>query len=213
MKICITAILLLLTTVTNAQTACCPFVMPVALLPANPLPTDVIKVALAVSTPALGNKISLTHTIVGSQININGCYFSGMLTAIQNYNDTITLGILPAGTYTILFTANQSNNANDCENVADQKTVSDTFTVSQSPNKIKEVAKKKINFYPNPCKDILYFENANHSSKTIELLDLDGKKIASTTTTQNFISMQNIAVGIYIALDVVSGERMMVEKR
>lgn len=118
----------------SAKAQCCPYINGVTILPANPAATDTVRVVMNVTTPSQGSFIGATHSTSGMQINVSACYYSGMLPALQNYVDTLTLGVLPVGTYTLHFTALQSANASYCQPV-DSTQISTGFTVggSQTP--------------------------------------------------------------------------------
>ncbi|TVQ77058.1 MAG: T9SS C-terminal target domain-containing protein [Flavobacteriales bacterium] len=118
----------------SAKAQCCPYINGVTILPANPAATDTVRVVMNVTTPSQGSFIGATHSTSGMQISVSACYFSGMLPALQNYVDTLTLGVLPVGTYTLHFTARQSANATYCQPV-DSTQINIGFTVgaSQTP--------------------------------------------------------------------------------
>jgi hypothetical protein len=212
MKLIFLSILVIFTITINAQTSCCPYVMPLQILPINPNPTDDILVAIDVTTPSLGNKIYITSQINGNQILIKGCYFSGMSTALQTYLDTINLGKLPANTYYIKFTAAQSNSPNECDSSSLQQTIFDTFIVSK-PQPISNINKEFISVYPNPCFDNIYFKNAPSPKIQLEIVDLFGRKIETYITKENFISVKKLIPGFYILRNVESNQTILLEKK
>ena len=97
-----------------AQSPCCPYLQPVQVLPANPGPTDNVRLVFTVVTPGQGRKISTSFTRNGLRLDFTGCYFSGPLAALQTFRDTVAVGTLPAGTYTITLTGLLSADMQQC---------------------------------------------------------------------------------------------------
>jgi len=65
---------------------------------------------------------------------------------------------------------------------------------------INDFNSAKYNLFPNPTTDgILYFTNDNNAIKSIEIYDLLGKKVFSSSNITNMITIQNVKSGIYIA--------------
>lgn len=93
---------------------CCPYINSLQVLPMNPQDTSVVKIVVDVSTPAQGALLSLSHWPQASGIQIEACYYSGLLPAIANFRDTILLGTLPAGNYQIDFRAILSTDPQNC---------------------------------------------------------------------------------------------------
>jgi hypothetical protein len=103
-----------------AQTAygqCCPYLSPVRVLPANPSDTDEVRLVFQASTGNRGNKINSTYARTGNSFAFLGCYFSGMLTQPQSYTDTVSIGRLAPGSYTVSFTGLISSNSQQCVEV------------------------------------------------------------------------------------------------
>ncbi|MCC5916219.1 MAG: T9SS type A sorting domain-containing protein [Cryomorphaceae bacterium] len=115
----------------EAQT-CCPYINSVSLSPATPTPGNPVSVIVDVTTPSLGNVVSFNHNISGGTIHLVGCYHGGMLPALQNFVDTINLGVLPQGNYTLNFSARMSSDPNTCIPV-DSTHHTQTFTVGTPP--------------------------------------------------------------------------------
>lgn len=122
--------LLLIGLLAYSQT-CCPYINYVVVSPSAPNDTQQVQIFISVTTPALGTKMYLNHNIQGFSLNIQGCYFSGMLPALQTYIDTIAIGTLPAGNYTLHFLAMMSVNDSECVAVDSNQYVH-TFLVSPS---------------------------------------------------------------------------------
>lgn len=113
----------------NAQN-CCPYIDAISLLPANPSDTDFVKLAVQVTTSSMGNFINSNVSFpTANNIEVNLCYFGGMLPALQTYNDTLSFGVLAAGTYNLQLIARQTPDQNDC-NLGFVNDSSITFSVS-----------------------------------------------------------------------------------
>lgn len=111
----------------NAQ--CCPYINSVQVLPSNPSTTDTVRVVMNVTTPSQGSFLGANHSITGNQINLQACYYAGMLPALQTYIDTVVIGVLPSGTYSLNFTARQSIDHLVCSPM-DSTQLNQSFTVS-----------------------------------------------------------------------------------
>jgi len=73
-----------------------------------------------------------------------------------------------------------------------------TYNSSNSPSSIQDINSNRLVVYPNPAKEIVYF---NALINKIELIDLQGRVI-STKINSNSISINEIPSGMYIlALD------------
>lgn len=97
-------------------------------IPVNPSPTDSVFIAITVTTGSQGHTINVSHTLSGFTVDLEGCYYSGMLPAVDTHHDTISLGVLPIGVYTVNMNARVSLDANVCA-PTDSTQLSTTFTV------------------------------------------------------------------------------------
>jgi hypothetical protein len=131
-----------------AESQCCPYIDSIEVIPASPTTTDNIKIVTTVTTASLGQFIYSTHAVNGNNIQINACYFTGMLPATQTYYDTLVIGTLPAGNYNVDLTA---YNAYDtiCS-YADSTTSMVNFTVTEPTNSILNPTMEIGQLYPNP---------------------------------------------------------------
>jgi hypothetical protein len=57
-----------------------------------------------------------------------------------------------------------------------------------------------INVYPNPAKDIIYIKQEGISAVNISIIDMTGKTIFSTSSTENVspINISNLSKGVYL---------------
>lgn len=140
---------------------CCPYVDPIEIIPFAPSPADSIYVVTNVTTPNLGAYLGYTISESGNQITVEACYFSGMLTALQSYTDTINLGVKPAGVYDIVFVAYQSGNETVCD-YSDSNMVTASVTVNSLS--IDQQQGADFGFYPNPVTNgFIYLRDQNTS--------------------------------------------------
>jgi hypothetical protein len=112
-----------------AGQTCCPWINSTQIIPSNPTSADTIRVVANVSTPSQGGLVSAYANVQGLTVLVQTCYYSGMLPAIGTYIDTITIGLLPAGSYMLDFNARLSIDANNCAPVDSTNSIT-PFTVS-----------------------------------------------------------------------------------
>lgn len=82
-----------------------------------------------------------------------------------------------------------------------------TVNISGGVMGISEIENQKINFYPNPVKDVLNISDAKTIS-SIAVFDLSGKQVytQNVNSKQTQINVSNLATGIYIVKANVNGE-------
>lgn len=185
-----------------SQTQSLPYISSPTIIPLAPTSSDNIKIITKVTTPNQGIVVDQgTFTVTQSpkEIKIRGCYWNGMLTATQDYIDTLTIGQLPAGTYAIRHMAYLSSTQQHCS-VTDSNMVLTTLTVangSVSTGIGKVYSDNSISIFPNPVKNVLYFKN-NPGNVTIEIYSVNGsllKRVEPTVSSEVVIS--DLADGLY----------------
>ncbi|MFY9591915.1 MAG: T9SS type A sorting domain-containing protein, partial [Bacteroidales bacterium] len=67
-------------------------------------------------------------------------------------------------------------------------------SICQPDYKKEEIQKTQITAYPNPTKDILYFNQAS----AYEIFDLQGKLVMKSNKPQNFVNTAELKPGMYI---------------
>ena len=153
-----TVFLLLFLSVGVAATAiaqCCPYINGIEVLPAMPTDDDSVYVMTTVTTPNQGEYLGESHFVFNDTIYIDACYYSGMLTALETYIDTINVGLLAPGTYHVKLTARISNDFNQCVPTGQfQDSVFAPFEVTVS-NDINDLHQPVVSVYPNPASDVL----------------------------------------------------------
>lgn len=161
----------------NANSQCCPYVDPVELIPVSPFDTDSVYVVTNVTTPNAGSYLGYDIIDLGSTIRIEACYYSGMLTVLQTYTDTINLGLLNGGNYAIEFVAYQSSSDVNCV-PTDSNTVSSTVTViSTLDNEVLEKV-ETFNVYPTAVNNgILMIQNVDVLEVPYRIINVVGQVV------------------------------------
>ncbi len=131
-----------------AESQCCPYINNIEIIPAAPTTIDNVKIVTTVTTPNQGAFLYSMHSINGNTIDIEACYFSGLLTATQTFYDTLDIGLLGAGNYTVDLTAYQSLDT-ICD-YEDTTTSMMNFTVIEHIVGTPSVKFNLGKLYPNP---------------------------------------------------------------
>ncbi|MBK7761996.1 MAG: T9SS type A sorting domain-containing protein [Bacteroidetes bacterium] len=180
------------------QTGCCPYLDSIQTYPINPSTTDSIKIVTKTICPGLGNKISYQSSISSDTIFLTGCFYSGMLTAIQEYYDTTTLAPLVMGNYTIIYRAYLSSNQSDCSMKVDSNMISSNlYVIGPSSVNDTELFLEFI-IYPNPSLNEIKVVSKNDNLKVL-IYDLGGQKIFEQKFNYDIsIDTKKLNIGIYI---------------
>ena len=185
---------------------CCPYVDPIEIIPVSPTTTNNIYVVTNVTTPNMGSYLGYTIIDGGSTIRIEACYFSGMLTALQTYTDTIDLGIKPAGTYDVEFVAYLSTNDLTCDYLDSNKVTSSFSVVDLSG--LDESKQTSFGVYPNPVINGIIDIAKNNSSESMRYLLTNslGQIISEGILTDNTsIDVSNFSGVFYLSVFTSSG--------
>ncbi len=188
----------------QSHAQCCPYVDPIEIIPASPLATDSIYVITNVTTPNAGSYLGYEIFAGDATIRIEACYYSGMLTMLQTYIDTINIGVHPAGTQNIVFVAYQSDNDESC-NRLDSNEVTGSFTVTENLA-LNQETKPAFQVYPNPANSgIIYVSTAKNESFSYQLSNTLGQIVLfGTNDLSNEIKVDGLK-GIYY-LSVITEE-------
>jgi hypothetical protein len=145
-------------------------------LPSIPTPTDNIRLVFQAATGSLGNKVSSTFTRTGSNFAFLGCYYGGALTQPQSYIDTVSIGQLSAGSYSVSFTGLISGSNQQCVELQ-RNTSSMTFQVTGSalatrPSSVGWAV------YPVPTSShsLSLIVPADATMSSVQLLDVAGRE-------------------------------------
>lgn len=163
----------------RAQT-CCPYIVSISQIPTNPVETDSICLIADVNLPTNGFTIETYASTTGSLIEFSACYYSGMLTVITPLVDTICIGTLSAGVYTVDFTGLISFNNAECT-PSDSNSSSFSFFVSASP-----VGLNDFNHTRLPSALVLNPDQfvSHCSTPGLLLFDTSGRAILPTLVTR-----------------------------
>lgn len=146
---------------------CCPYISNVELSPSNPTSTDSIYLITHVATPNQGTFLGYTITETDTLTTVEACYYNGLLTAIQDYRDTLNLGVHPAGMLKVKFIGWTSNNDSNCTYSQSQEGFAEVEV--EGSNSVITPIPNSISIFPNP----ISHEQLTISSK----IDLDHVQI------------------------------------
>ncbi len=191
---------------------CCPYLENVELTPTPATTTDSIFLITKVATPALGNFIGYVITETDTLTTVEGCYYSGLLTAIQVYEDTLNLGVRPNGNFRVNFVAHQSSNDTIC-NIMQSKNLEVSVNVEGS-NQTKELEINTINVFPNPFNNRIAIASDKDLKKLLlynqlGILVLEKNNIS---TNQIELSLEHLPLGIYYLQGNFINENIFLEK-
>lgn len=205
------SVILLQNGLLNAQTGCCPYIDSIQVIPSAPTNQDTIMIVTRSSTPCLGHRIYYAHSLIKDTIFLDGCFYSGMLTAVQTFYDTTWILPLPTGIRHIHYIGRISNDVTRCEMVQFQ-TMAATFTVTGTSTGTGAPAtgKPTWNICPNPTNNLITLNFPDHTAQAITwtLNDLNGRCLLSGTTERDIttIDLSHLPQGVYMFRGVTAGE-------
>ena len=159
----------------TAYSQCCPYLSAVRVLPANPTAADEVRLVFQASTGNRGNKINSTFARSGNGFAFLGCYYSGMLTQPQSYIDTVSVGRLAAGSYTVSFTGLISSNNQQCIEVQ-RNSNSLVFQVSGALATSASSAGWSVFPTPTTSRTLSLVAPPDATIAAIQLLDVAGRE-------------------------------------
>jgi hypothetical protein len=181
---------------------CCPYIDDVTVDPANPSATDPISIYTVVTTPNIGSFIQHSHFVSGDTVYLEACYWEGMATALWTIYDTFNIGPLPAGDYTIVFTAQLSTEMDQCV-VSDWETDTSAFTVTGVAG-IDDPEAEVWQLYPNPVSSVLSIDG---NPDRVGLTDITGKVVSVPlfTGAVTQLDLSDVPAGYYVVELVQDG--------
>lgn len=196
MKKLSTLFLLVFSVFTQAQT-----IQSVTIIPAHPTPNDHVKVVLDLAFPSGGcDAQNLQHSSNGSSIMTFAFHCLGPLTFICYTKDTLDLGVLPVGTYTIqnnLMIGN-SGISGICSAYVQMDQRDLNFTVTQGTG-IAEVAISIPQLLFDASTHTLSLKASDNNDYRVELFDITGKSVFANTVSSGRINYPGtLTKGIYI---------------
>lgn len=209
-------LLVLVATSIAASSQCCPYIDSAVLIPENPTADDIVSVVITVTTPNQGAFLNASAEvdIENNFINVEACYYSGLLTALQTYIDTVEVGTVPEGIYQLHFTANQSASPNKCD-FSDVNETSNIVMIGEG-NSIPELEEIEVAIYPNPSDNGKITFEIDTQVNRIELYALDGKLAAqySFSMLQELyeIDCPELAAGQYMASIILENNQRLVRE-
>ena len=204
-------ILIITAFIKSTFSQCCPYVFTPTILPTGIITTATnVKIVTKVSTPSQGSLIYSGYTINGQNINITNCYWDGFATSPLLIYDTVQIGNLPIGVYSVAFTAYSSPiNQNCVKN--DSNTVTIGFNVGEITSILNYTKTDRINFFPNPAKDKIFIENPDQKAEVILLTELGDIVLKLIPDDHHTINISKLKAGVYI-LKMVNGEKIYYSK-
>lgn len=194
-NICLTVLLLLFSMTINSQT--------IDNLAITGTLAEFIDVDLTVVE---GNEIGyLSHSYIvnGSVIDLEVCYWFTLATVVSNINNVFSIPIEPGSNdYTLNVEIYNSISQETCDyySLTDSATIefstplTESVVLSISENELS----KLFQIYPNPTKDILFFDVKNDIQiLSISLFNMLGSKIVEINNPTNKLNLSNINTGVY----------------
>ncbi|MDX2173208.1 MAG: T9SS type A sorting domain-containing protein [Bacteroidota bacterium] len=178
---------------------CCPYVFTPTVLPSTTISFGTnVNIVTKVSTPNQGTLIYSGYTINAQNINVNSCYWDGFATSPLFITDTISVGVLAPGNYSVMFNAYSSPISSNCIK-NDSNSVATTFTVVGEVTSISNSNLfGTIKIYPNPAKDKLVIENVNENTSA-KITDSQGMVVLRQLRIKDMaINISQLSKGIYI---------------
>ncbi|MFC5270509.1 T9SS type A sorting domain-containing protein [Adhaeribacter terreus] len=143
-------------------------------------------------------RINYTSTFINDTLFINACYYEGPASTMGHVRDTLQVGVIPSGNYTLHYRAVLSSDRNQCiQAYADIMTT--TFLVNELLGVKTNVEDAEPLFYPNPVTDMLHLSG---NPGQLNLYDLRGQLIKRYDfSTQNPapVSVSELPPAIYVA--------------
>jgi hypothetical protein len=129
------------------------------IFPKEPVRNDTVRLALYLTVLSDSKRHYLEHTLNGNNIDIRCCFTLNGATTVTYFNDTLLIGPLTDGTYTINFKSYTTINTDSCADPGDSTMYYDTFVV-QAPASISIIKSENFTLYPSPAYEVLHIRNA-----------------------------------------------------
>lgn len=180
------------------------------IIPQSPTINDQVKIITKVTAPTMGVRVDILHNVTQNPkaINLRTCFSESMLTAIQIYIDTFSIGQLPAGVYTINHKAFMSSAQQHC-NVTDSSNAVLSFTVTApQATGLKENKNNSFQISPNPVQNDLYIKSSTNDLD-IKIFNASGQLVKHLTSVPSKVDVADLPKGIYfVKLKSADSERV-----
>jgi hypothetical protein len=170
--------------------------------PSNPTTTSNIRFITQVQfgSNVTGSNVAMVQN--GNVFDLNRCYSLGALTVIDVRKDTLNIGLLPAGVYTVHYNGALTNSNSTCSPPGQTFTSSLTFTVLSTPSGIKENNSDlmQVSVYPNPFNDDVWISMQNNSNDFgIKVYDNLGTLVYEEEShfSSERIDLSSLTTGVY----------------
>lgn len=200
MKNFILLFLLSILIVHTTKSQCCPYMGDIGIIPEHPTSVDSVYLVTNVTTPNIANYLGYEiYDNADNEILVRSCYGLTGATALQDFTDTINLGIRVPGTYTVNFTAVVSNDVQECLPF-DSNFVELILEVSASTTTNDLAERMEVFFYPNPIVTGATRLESNSIMEEVQVLSLQGQLLFKKTglsTNDYQLQMSLYPSGIY----------------
>ncbi len=186
----------------------------VGILPASPTASDTIRLYYhteSANSPTWLMGISMNKA--GSTIYMDVCWRQGQINVGDHLLDTIDIGVLPAGSYSIALRLHYTSASSD-SNCLDGSAYYDSTSLSlfvSAINTIIESNTPALSLSPNPASTQLTISiSEEHSGSSLTLTDLAGRVALKSeiTNPKSEINIAELPGGIYLAtLTTPNGQR------
>lgn len=172
-------------------------------LPQYPAINTPIKIVVLVTSGTAVSKTNITYNVNLQQntIDINACYYCFPATIPSSVKDTVNVGLLPAGTYTVNLKTYRTNSQTVCINKIDSTSVIDTsFTISSNVGINSNIKSNDfISIYPNPLRDKLNIDILNIDISKLQILNGLGQIVSEEKIKdpKSQIDLSHLPSGVY----------------
>ncbi len=195
MKCLVSSILCFFATVSFAQY---PSLGSAEVIPSNPTTNDEVFLATYVTTAYQGSYLGSAVSVSNNIIFVESCYFEGVSASPSTYYDTISLGFLNSGIYSLEYTIFGSTSTSSCDYLNDVQ-YDITFSVEQY-TALSEIPVNQISIYPNPATSGTLHIISSNKMETIKLFDTRGQlhyMCSETPTDDHVIKTTGLTNGLY----------------
>jgi len=183
------------------------------IIPSYPLPGEEVKVAFNIGTFQGAGYENENAIINGSEIEASVCMGIYATTNSEFFVDTISLGTLTEGTYSLRLIGRGDYGFTACDDfptIYDSAYIDTSFVVS-SKNRIDE-SEMGISAYPNPTSDFIRLNSISDDLVVLEVYNTSGILVLREnqlmwSNNSYEIDLRNLSSGIYHLVCVTDSKR------